>query len=130
MSDLRLEWLEGIASTAGVQVLYEPLEPGLNGCYVHRERVIKVSSALSTAQTVGALAHELIHALSGHDGPQPDHVEARVDRMAARLIVVPSEYAAAERLYGPHAGAIAKELDLPVWVILAWQEQMGRSKIA
>lgn len=130
MTDERLTWLEGIAHTAGVQVHYAPLQPGLNGCYIHRERIIKISSNLSAARTVATLAHELMHALHNHEGPQPDSVEARVDRMAARLLVSPSEYAEAERLYGPHAGAIAKELDLPLWVVRAWQAQAHPMRLA
>jgi Zn-dependent peptidase ImmA (M78 family) len=130
MTDKRLEWLEGLAHAAGITIIYKPLRPDLKGYYTHSKCSITVSSQLTTAHTVGTLAHELMHALHNHEGPQPDSVEARVDRMAARLLVSPSEYAEAERLYGPHAGAIAKELDLPLWVVRAWQAQAHPMRLA
>lgn len=123
MTDKRLEWLEGIAHAAGITIIYKPLRPDLKGYYTHSKCSITVSSQLTTAHTVGTLAHELIHALHEHDGPQSDVVEARVDKLAARLLISPKEYAQAERLCGPHAGAIARELELPRWVVQAWQDQ-------
>ncbi len=122
MSDRRIEWLESVARVAGVEVAYAPTS-SLDGYYQHSQRRITINSRLSTIQTVGVLAHELIHALHAHDGPQPPNIEARVDRLAARLLISPKEYAQAERLCGPHAGAIARELELPRWVVQAWQDQ-------
>ncbi len=130
MTDKRIEWLEGIATAIGVTIKYEPTGSRLRGYYHHRERIIVISPSLTTAHTVGTLAHELVHALHGHDGPQPRSIEMRVDRLAARMLVVSSEYEEAERLYGPHAGAIAKELDLPRWVVRAWQEQAKNSRFS
>lgn len=122
VSDRRIEWLENVARVAGVEVEYTPTS-SLDGFYEHSQRRITINSRLSTIQTVGVLAHELIHALHAHDGPQSEAVEARVDKLAARLLVSPAEYAQAERLCGPHAGAIARELELPRWVVQAWQDQ-------
>lgn len=114
--------MEGVARAAGVTVEYTPTS-SLDGFYEHAQRRITINSRLSTVQTVGVLAHELIHALHAHDGPQTEAIEARVDKLAARLLISPAEYAQAERLCGPHAGAIARELELPRWVVQAWQEQ-------
>lgn len=122
VTDRRIEWLENVAHVAGVTVEYTPTS-SLDGFYEHAERRITINSRLSTVQTVGVLAHELIHALHAHDGPQTEAVENRVDRFAARLLISPKEYAQAERLCGPHAGAIARELELPRWVVQAWQDQ-------
>jgi len=44
-----------------------------------------------------------------------------VDRQAARLLVSPAEYAAAETLYGTDVWAIADELNVEPWVIDAYQ---------
>lgn len=118
MTDRRIEWLESVAHVAGVEVEYAPTN-SLDGFYEHTQRRITIN----TVQTVGVLVHELIHALHAHDGPQTEAVEARVDKLAARLLVSPAEYEQAERLCGPHAGAIARELELPRWVVQAWQDQ-------
>lgn len=104
----------------GVHVVFVPFP--LAGSYYHDQGLIVIDSRLPAAVQRAALAHEYVHASLGHDGPQEAHVEARVDRRAARLLVSPAEYVLAERLYGADVAAIAEELGVPVWVVVAYQE--------
>lgn len=127
VSDTRIEAFEAACNSIAVQVEYCPLPDGLRGCYKHPDRLIIIDSRLSTMHTLATLAHEYVHALSGHDGPQPEAVERRVDEKAAMLLVSPVLYEQAEAVYGAHPGAIAKELGLPRWVIEAWQRVVARS---
>lgn len=103
----------------GVHVVFLPFP--LAGAYYHDEGLIVIDSRPPAASQRAALAHEYVHATLGHDGPQEAHIEARVDRQAARLLVSPVEYALAERLYGADVGAIAEELGVPVWAVAAYQ---------
>lgn len=91
------------------------------GAYVHNTRTIYINARMSERHRYATLAHELIHARLNHDGPQPESVEQRVNELAALMIVDVDEYRQAEAVCGGHAGSIAAELDLPVWVIQAWQ---------
>ena len=51
---------------------------------------------------------------------------------APKLLFIPDAagYARAERLVGPDPALIADELDLPAWVIEAWQRWMRRGCLA
>jgi len=73
------------------------------------------------------LAHEWGHAILGHDGPQPDHEEARADMVAAGILIDPAAYARAERLHGTDAVAIALELDVSTRLALAYQGNLARA---
>lgn len=77
-----------------------------------------------TVQRV-TLAHELGHAHYGHtwtdDIRQHAAHERLADRFAARRLISLARYAAAERLVGPHPGAIARELEVTTRVVEAWR---------
>ena len=66
----------------------------------------------------------MCHAERGDDGPQPAAVEARINRAVACRLVTVAEYAAAEALAGPGVGALAVELDVPVWVVEAFRRTL------
>lgn len=108
----------------GVHVVFVPFP--LAGSYYHDQGLIVIDSRPPAASQRAALAHEYVHATLGHDGPQEAHIEARVDRRAARLLVSPAEYVLAERLYGCDVEAIAEELGVPVWVVVAYREALAR----
>lgn len=127
VTDSRISALESMCEALGVRIEYWPLPNGLKGAYYDDCKTIYVDSRLSIMHTLATLAHEYIHAWHGHDGPQPEAVERRVDEKAAMLLVSPVLYEQAEALYGPHPGAIAKELGLPRWVIEAWRRVIARS---
>ncbi|WP_461004603.1 M78 family metallopeptidase domain-containing protein [Trueperella pyogenes] len=94
------------------------------GTYHHPTATIWLDYALASypRQALGVLAHEYVHALRGHDGPQSASMERCVDRQAARLLISPAEYALAERLHEGNAVGIAEELGVPVWVVVAYRE--------
>ena len=127
VTDSRIIALETMCEAQGLKVEYKSLPEGLMGAYRHDRSIIYIDPRLSGMHTLATLAHEYVHALSGHDGPQPEAVERRVDEKAAMLLVSPVLYEQAEVLYGAHPGAIAKELGLPRWVIEAWQRVVARS---
>jgi hypothetical protein len=71
------------------------------------------------------LAHELGHWFLGHDWRgRHDHArdEREADLYAARLLIRPGDYARAERMYGHHPGAIARELGVPTRFVTLWRE--------
>lgn len=111
----------------GVEVVYTRLPGKLRGLYDHEVKRIYVESRLSNMNTAATLAHEYVHAQHGHDGHQGSSVECRVDEKAAMLLVSPALYAQAERLHGCHPGALSRELELPRWVVEAWQRVLARS---
>lgn len=98
------------------------------GAYDKQGNRIYVRSHMTNRHTLGALAHEYAHARLGHDGHQSPAIEKRVDEYAAQMLVDPHEYAALEPLYEGNAASIASELDLPVWVVVAWQRSYTRTR--
>ncbi|MDU4287462.1 MAG: ImmA/IrrE family metallo-endopeptidase [Actinomyces sp.] len=116
----RLNALLAVAVSEGVNVRFAS-NLHERGAYVHNTRTIYINAGMSERHRYATLAHELIHARLNHDGPQPESIEQRVNELAALMIVDVDEYRQAETVCGGHAGSIAAELDLPVWVIQAWQ---------
>lgn len=98
----------------------------LAGAYYHDEGLIVIDSRPSAGVQRAVLAHEYVHATLGHVGPQEAHIEARVDRRAACLLVSSVEYALAERLYGADVEMIGEELGVPVWVVIAYRGALAR----
>ncbi|WP_341741341.1 hypothetical protein [Trueperella pyogenes] len=96
------------------------------GAYHHPTATIWLDCSLASCprQALGVLAHEYVHALRGHDGPQSASVERCVDRQAARLLISPAEYALAERLHEGNAVGIAEDLGVPVWVVEAYRQAL------
>lgn len=81
---------------------------------------IRVNPRLSDADTVVVLAHELGHHHHGHVGNSP-RFEVQANAYAARLLIDPDDYAAAERLCEGHAGAMARELGVTTAIVDAWR---------
>lgn len=82
---------------------------------------ITLQHGVPEVELLCSLAHELGHA---HYNDPPGHFgahEIRADRFAARLLVNPDEYAAAEAIYGPHPARLAHELGVTVKVLKTWQ---------
>lgn len=80
------------------------------------------------------LAHELGHAYYGHawaDDPRVrESQEVAADRYAANLLITPAAYAAAERLVGCHAGALARELGVTARLVELWRDQRAGQRRA
>lgn len=109
---------------AGVHVVFLPYPKP--GAYWHRERLIVVDARLSPRWQRCTLAHEAVHAWSGHTGPCAPVTEAWVDEQAAGLLVTEQAYARAEQLHGADVHAIADELDVTDWIVRAYQRTLQR----
>lgn len=121
-----------LAAHNGVRVRSADLGE-ISGYYDDDTRCITLDICLATYQVRSTMAHELSHA-KHRDRPvrQKDVHEARerrADADAARMLIDPLEYAAAEAFVGPHAGALAVELGVTRKVVLAFQREadLGRS---
>lgn len=70
------------------------------------------------------LAHELGHHYYDDrpGGPCAARNETRADRFAADLLITTETYRDAETIYGPHAGAIAAELNVTVHLVHVWRD--------
>lgn len=103
---------------------------GKKGYYDHTARTISMRTGLSDRAYRSTLAHELAHALQGDEFTgikwMDDRIEARADRMAARLLIDPDDYAEAERHHGPHEDAIAHELGVTRKLLADWRDQHER----
>ncbi|WP_216395963.1 ImmA/IrrE family metallo-endopeptidase [Arcanobacterium phocae] len=119
---MSIEELENFIEATGLFVTYLP---GLQipGCYVKSAKTIYLSCELHAKPTnaISVLAHEYAHHLLGHDGPQPACEEEHADRLAARLLISPTEYALAEKIHDGHIPAIADELGVTCWIVKAYQ---------
>lgn len=117
------------AMREGVRVEHARLE-GRDACWDPVTGAVWIDTGLGERAAAAALAHELEHVRRGDSGPQRLGVERLIDEHVARRFVAPARYARAERLVGPDPALIADELDLPAWVIEAWQRWMRRGCLA
>lgn len=92
---------------------------------------IRLAPGMSTRTTCSVLAHELAHAVLGHtptaDPTARARQEHRADEWAARLLITPEGYAAAERTRGPHLASLAFELGVTVEIVAAYQRLLARA---
>lgn len=116
------------AAAQGVRVAWRDL--GRRAGEYHSSGLILLNPRRSETTQRVTLAHELGHAHYGHtwtdDQREHEHRERLADRYGARLLVSPAAYAAAERLVGPHAGALARELGVTTRVIETWRAEASR----
>lgn len=124
-SQTALDTLTRLCACEGIAVLETTLDSAW-GAYDHNTRTIYLHAALTTRQKAATLAHEYVHYLRGDTGPQPPHVERRVDEEAAFMLISTEEYATAEHIVGPDPRALAIELDTTLWIVEAWQNRMKR----
>lgn len=113
----------------GVRVEHARLE-GREACWDAASGTVWIDAGLGERAASAALAHELEHVRRGDSGPQRLGVERLIDEHVARRFVDPGQYARAEHVLGPDPALIADELDLPSWVVEAWQRWMRRGCLA
>ncbi len=113
-----------LAADAGVHVIWRDLGRR-RGEYRDQHRLITLNPRMSTVLQRSTLAHELGHHHHGDTWVDDAAVlaahERRATAFAAHLLITPSAYARAEALVGPHAGAIARELEVSRYIVDAWQ---------
>ncbi|ROR94020.1 uncharacterized protein DUF955 [Salana multivorans] len=119
------------AHSLGVRVEWADLDDD-HGIYDHERRTITLHLCLTGVQIVSTAAHEYSHAFHRdepiRDRREHDRRERRADVEAARMLISPEEYARAERLVGPDAGAIAEELGVSRWVVETFQREAGHGR--
>lgn len=106
------------------------LPAGLEGVWDPSQKTIWLKKRLPVASMACTLAHELEHARRGDTGRQDEYVESFIDEKVALRFVDSEAYARLEEVYGCEPGVIAEELDLPRWVIEAWQRLLNRAERA
>ncbi|WP_411697079.1 ImmA/IrrE family metallo-endopeptidase [Corynebacterium sp. LaCa191] len=114
-----LDALIEVAESRGYGIRWH--KGGPKAAWQPHRKIVTIRLGMSDATTLCALAHELGHA---HYNDPPGHHgahEYRADRFAARLLISPVEYAAAESIYGPHPATLANELGVTVKVLKTWQ---------
>lgn len=98
---------------------------GPKGHYTHQTRTISLRAGLLDREHRCTLAHELAHAMAGDEPTGIAWADARMERAAdvtaARWLITEDAYAAAEALYGPHPGALARELGVTLHTLQVWQ---------
>ncbi|MCS3443717.1 ImmA/IrrE family metallo-endopeptidase [Microbacterium phyllosphaerae] len=101
------------------------------GGYEPRTATIRLAPGLSRRATCSVLAHELGHAMLGHtpttDAATRARQETRADEWAARLLITPAAYAAAEQTRGSHPASLAFELGVTIEIVTAYQRLLRRT---
>ena len=116
-----MDALLAAADEQQVFVRWLRMPEGWRGAYHLPSRTIYLRVGMSERSAVPTLMHELTHAARGDDGHQTRPVEARIDRQVACRLITPDAYRRAEASVGPHPGALAVELDVPRWVVIAYR---------
>lgn len=125
-NDNREDFLLSMAHAYGATVHVADLPGTTRGQYIADESRIYLRRGMTRAQRVSTLAHEVIHARRGDNGPQNSCVEDHVDEEAAGLIITEPAYAYAENLVGPNPRLLASELDVTPGLVEAWQRRRNR----
>ena len=123
MTDISVDALIDVAEHRGYHVRWH--RGGPKAAWIP-PMTISLRLGMSDVATLCALAHELGHAQAGDP---PGHLganELRADRFAARLLISPVEYRAAEETYGPHPARLAAELGVTTPLIHVFQSTLER----
>lgn len=112
----------------GVKVEYtNQLPPQRLGAYLDDERRILIRTGLTHPLEQETLHHEYVHALHRDRATHPE-IEWRAWREAARLIIDPLAYAAAETMSTSSAW-IARELGTTVRIVDAYRKAILQGEI-
>lgn len=106
----------------------ERLPAGVEGVWDLDQHTIWLKKGLPKPSGACTLAHELEHARRGDVGHQDECVEEFINEKVALKFVDALTYMRLEKIYGCEPGMIAEELDLPRWVIEAWQRLLNRAE--
>jgi Zn-dependent peptidase ImmA (M78 family) len=118
-----LEDLLEHAAQLGLRVKFRDLGRRRHG-EIHSSGLVLINDQRPVAQQRQSLAHECGHHALGHDWTRPfdrERDERQADTYAARLLITPEAYAAAEALVGAHDGALARELNVTARLVELWR---------
>ena len=114
--------LEMLAATHGITITTHT--GGEKGRWYSNTRTISIRRDLGWVNARCTLAHELGHAICGHDskaeGWFKERQEHEADTWAANLLIGQDEYMDAELIHGSCPGAIALELDVTIHLVNIW----------
>lgn len=122
---MRLTHLLEHAADLGLEVRWADLGDLRRGHYLRDLQLIVLNNRLTGAQATATLAHEIGHAVFG-DGCSTPRIERRASEVGASLAIEVEDYERAERLVGPHLGALADELGVTPHLVEAWRRWYGR----
>lgn len=115
------------AEDLGLRVQYRDL--GRASGYLFAPGLVVLNRRRSELTQRVTLAHEMGHWWHGHDWTR-DHDrerdEVQADRWAAAALITPEAYFDAERVVGPHPGAIARELGVTRRLVELRREALAR----
>ena len=127
--------LAALAAQHGIDIVQH--RGGEKGRWYPARRTISLRAGLPARAERCTLAHELGHAVLGHEAgahlPQwlVEKQERAADRWAAETLISEDAYRGAEHALGPHPGAIAAELGVTVHLLEIWRAprraNVGRS---
>ena len=126
---MRLTLLLQHAADLGLEVAWADLGDVRRGHYLRDQRLIVLNTRLTHAQATATLAHELGHAIAGDRCSTP-RAERRASEIGASLAIDVADYERAERLVGPHLGALADELGVTPHLVEAWRRWFDRRSAA
>jgi len=119
-----------IAAAAGIFIVEGDIPGNESARYYHSHRCIVLRAGMPYVESLCALGHELGHAHYGHVcRPELDaraRQERQADEYAAELLITAADYRSAEKLWGPHDGAIGHHLDVTPRIVRAWREFHSR----
>lgn len=121
MGKLGLEELLARAESMGITIHWDA-DSERQAYWVQAMDAIVLRDAMTQRRTKSLLAHELGHAHYG-DWCSAPKAEKRAWRYAANLLIDPDAFDDAVHVYGPHMGAIARQLDVLVDVVRAHWER-------
>lgn len=122
-----MDELLAAAAEAGLYVKFDNL--GRRAGELRRSGLVLINHHKSALTQKVALAHEMGHWHHGHDWSAAHDVERderQADIYAARLLIRPVDYALAERVTGPHPGALARELEVTARMVELWRDHVWR----
>ena len=117
-----------LAEEHGVRIVERPGRT--RGGFEPASRTIRISPGMSARTTRSVLAHELGHAVLGHEPSTLPSLrrqqERQADEWAASRLITPRAYAEAEATRGPHLASLAFELDVTIELVQAYQRRLER----
>lgn len=108
------------AKALGVTVHVAHIEAPCRGFYDSERKVVVYDYALTPVEQMSVLAHELGHAYFDHQCFGNARFESDADYYAARLLIDPAAYRAAEAI-DPAVDAIAEELGVESRLVRAFE---------
>lgn len=117
---MKLDALLAHCGDLAIEVDWVDLGALRRGEYHDDRRLILINRRLTRVQATATLAHEIGHATFGDRCTIPSN-ERRAWEYGAALTIEVEEYSAAERLVGPHSGALAAHLEVTPKLIDAWR---------